>query len=375
MGIYIYLLALIIASNFIVTSLDIKSKNKRIIFLFISFVAIFLIYSLRDSSVGRDVPGYKIEYLLTKKTRWDDYSYVYFENGYIFLMKICNKLSLSFQQFLVVISLIMLVPVFIFCGKYSKSPFLSVMTYICYIFFEFNLTGLRQGIATSIVLIGIMVLIESKRFGLIKYAIVVYIATLFHSGAFIGFLYIPFHFLKKKKRYVPIIAVIALVFLFGRGYIMSFIKSIFGKETMNETAGLYIGANFLFLVGLAVLFIMAQQNREIRLQSATTCIQDSRMLKTTDEWQDYFVNEVFNKMFLLSICSILLFGSDNAARSYMILCQVVLALLPNCIEDLVAEDSKGIVKVLFVVFMIAFFFSNTLLANNFDIVPYKFFWQ
>lgn len=375
MGIYIYLLALVIASNFIVTSLDIKSKNKRIIFLFISFVAVFLLYSLRDSGVGRDVPGYERDYLLTAKIKWSDYSYIYFENGYIFLMKICNKLSLSFQQFLIIINLIILVPVFVFCDKYSKSPFLSVMTYICYMFFEFNLTGLRQGIATSIVLIGIMVLLKSRRFGLIKYVVIVYIATLFHTGAFIGFFYIPFHFLKREKIYMPIIVALALIFLFGREYILSFIKLVFGKKSMNVMAELYIGVNFLFLAGLAIMFIIAQKNREIRFDSVTNCIQDSRILKTTKEWQDYYVNEVFNKMYLLSICALLLFGSDTTARSYMIFNQVILVLLPNCIEDLIAEDSKGIVKVLFVVFLIAFFFSNTLLANNFDIVPYKFFWQ
>ncbi len=375
MGIYIYLLAFIIIVNFIIECIDFPTKKKKTVFLLISFSAIFLLYSLRDSSVGRDLPGYKEMYIFTASRRWSDYDYVYFEKGYIFLMKICNSLNFSFQQFLVVVNLIILVPIFIFIGKYSDNPFLSVMIYVCYIFFEFNLTGIRQAIASSIVLIGIMVLIKAKRFGIIFYAVIVYIATLFHSGAFIGFFYIPFHFLKKQKVYVIAIAALALLFLFGRGYILSFIKSVFGKETMNATAGLYIGMNFIFIVCLAVLFVMAQKNREIRAFAMQGVKRDGETKFSTSEELYCFSSGVLSKIFLLSICAMILFGSDNSARSYMFFCQSIFVLLPNCISDLIEKNSQKWVKIGLVFFLIAFFFSNTLISNNFDIVPYKFFGQ
>lgn len=374
MGIYIILLCVIISSSLIMFSQNKGKEKTKNYFLTITFISIFLLYSLRASSVGRDVPGYEKAYMVAATKAWDDYSYVYFENGYIFLMKICNYIGMSFQQFLTTVNVFILLPIFFFFKKYSNHVYLSVMTYVCYMFFEFNLTGIRQAIATSIVLIGIMALLGSKKYGILKYIFWVYIATLFHTGAFIGFFYVPFHFIKKQKIYIPIISVMTMFFLVGRGPILALVKSVFGKKSMNASAGLYIGLNFIFLIGLAILFVVANRNEQKILNKSKKKYGENSS-KYIAQYEYNENSSVFIKMFLLSIMALILFGSDTSVRSYMILNQVILVQLPNCIDYLFTKESIKIAIIGLSTFLILFFFSNSLIGGGFDIVPYKFFWN
>jgi transmembrane protein EpsG len=352
----------------LISQLQIDKEKEDVYFLNLVFLAIFLLYSLRASSVGRDLPGYKRVYELTKSVEWNRWTYVYFENGYILLMKVCNALNMSFQQFLTVVNIIILVPIYVAIRKYSKRPFLSVMIYVCYIFFEFNMSGIRQAIATSIVLVGYLLLLGSKRFPLLKYIICATIACFFHSGAFAAFLYVPFHYIIDLKKYTSSIIAFIGVLLLGRNYIMVYIKELFEKDSMRTDAGLYIGLNFLFLVILAIGFIMGNILRG----------DDDRRIITVNEERYssiYSLDTVNLKMFLLSICFLCLFGSDTAVRSYMLLNQVVILQLPNCLDEIFDERSQSITYMILIVFLVVFMFMNTLLPNNFDIVPYRFFWQ
>lgn len=370
MTIYIALLAYILICAVIVYSQRGDSERKNKIFLNCVFIAIFLLYSLRASSVGRDVPGYERAYGVANVDLFAGLRIGNFEKGYLFLMWICNKLNFSFQWFLTLCNAFILLPIYRYIRKYSQNVFLSIIIYVCYMFFEFNLTGLRQAIATSIVLMAIMALIESKQhwLGLLKYCLIVLLATMFHTGAFVALFYLPFHFMKKFKTYTLSIMVTAAVFLVGRGYIMGFVKNFFGKDTMNASAGLYIGLNLLFLIGLAALFIFGGKNREIR---------ESNILEenTSVIAEDISMQVIMEKMFYLSIAVLFLFGSDTSVRSYMILNQVIIVLLPNSLPYIFEEKSQRIAIWIFTIFFVIFFFTNTLLTGGFDIVPYKFFWQ
>ncbi|HEP1785528.1 TPA: EpsG family protein [Streptococcus suis] len=370
MTIYVLFLAYILICAVIIYFQKGDPERKNKIFLNYVFIAMFLLYSLRASSVGRDVPGYERTYGLANVDLFAGLHIGNFEKGYLFLMWICNKLNLSFQWFLTLCNAIILFPIYRYIRKYSQNTFLSVIIYVCYIFFEFNLTGLRQAIATSIVLMAIMVLIESKQdwLGLLKYCLIVLLAPLFHTGAFVALFYLPFHFMKKFKTYTLSIMVTAIVFLVGRGYIMGFVKNFFGKDSMNASAGLYIGLNMLFLIGLAVLFIIGGKNREIGESNTSEG-------NTSVTVEDTPMQVLMEKMFYLSIAVLFLFGSDTSVRSFMLLNQVIIVLLPNSLPYIFEEKSQRIAIWIFTIFFIIFFFINTLLPNNFDIVPYKFFWQ
>ena len=380
MKVYIVLLILIITISIYINGLRGNRKIKKEYFLNIAFFLIFLLYSLRSSSVGRDLSGYERLYLITSTRDWTDYSYVYFEEGYIFLMKICNLIGLSFQEFLVIVNFMILIPIYVFIKKYSKHYFLSVIMYICYIFFEFNLTGIRQAIASSIILLGIMTLLDQKKYRLLKYMIIVYFATLFHKGAFIGFYYVPFYFIKKQKNYISLILAISTTFILGREKILYFIKEFFGRST-DTIAKMYIGFNFVFLIGLAVLIVVGEINREktwSKFFIKNKDIKEKIRFVFKIEQKEKLINNTLNKMFLLSLSLILLFGLDSTARSYMFFSQVILVQFPNSIEFLFKKNTveiKLIITMGITVFFIVFFYISVLKNGNLDIVPYRFYWE
>ncbi len=367
MGIYIGFLGFIFIWAFACQAGKISEKSKKALFLNGVFLVMYLLYSLRASSVGRDLPGYERVYNMTGGVSFGDFGYVYFENGYILLMKVCHALGMSFQAFMAFVNAIILIPVYLFIKKYSTSPLLSVLIYTCYMFFEFNMTGIRQAIAASIVLLGIMALLSLKKQPLLAYLVIVFVATFFHRGAFIGFLYLPFHFMKSMKTYTLSAIGLLAVALLGRGYLMSFIKNYFDKESMNASAGLYIGLNVVFLLGLAALFTFGAYQRECAMKKASA--------DTDLEKYDIEKTPIFEKMFLLSIVTVFLFGSDNAVRSFMLFNQVFIVLLPNCIKRVFDKKTYTLAMMAMIAFFTVFFFTNTLLENSFDIVPYKFFWE
>ena len=345
-------------------SKDTSVRSNRI--LFVLFVLIFLICALRSTSVGRDIPGYEKVYKWTKDISWDNYNYVYFENGYIFLMKICSAIGMSFQGFMAVCYVIILAPLYYMIKRYSKDKVLSVIIFICYMFFDFALTGLRQAISMSIAILGFMVLTSKSKWKWLYYIIIIFVASLFHKGAYICFLIIPFLIVKDIVFYTAWITVGAGISLVLRRYLFVTIKNFFEKDTFTVNAGLYIGFNLIMLVVLAALFLVAQIYTKWRRAS----IKETWRTADSDESDDLFL-----KIFMLSIVIALFFGDETSARSYMYYNQAMIVLLPNINNKLFDNRSKFINGFILIILFMSFFVWNTLLGSNFDITPYKFFWQ
>lgn len=347
------------------------NKKHENLFLNVVWVAMFLMCVLRDPSVGRDVESYEIVYQMTADVPFSDFNYVYFEKGYILLMKICLALNVSFQGFIVVVYAIILVPLYFYIRDFSTDKFLSVLIYVCYIFFEFNMTGIRQAIATSIVLIGYMLYIKAPKYKRLLLFVFITIAVTFHSGAFICYLFLVTSYIKTMLMYIVAVCGLTVVVFFTRNLFMQYIKVLFEKDSMNENAGLYIGLNFLFTFALSVVFVYCYVMKKKRYSTIYN------KLNSEEKAQEDFLmktDETNIKLFLLGITAMILFGSDTAARSYMLLSQTVVVLLPNSLNAF-DKDNKRIIKLIVVGFFVVFFFTNTLIPNNFDIVPYKFFWQ
>jgi len=376
MGAYIgLLLGIFLIRIFFDSSLWGKNRSKKY-FLFFSFVLIFLIFALRSDTVGRDVPGYRRIYLDIINHPFSDFGYVYYEKGYQLLSKICCFLGLSWQIFLSIVSAMILIPIYIFIKKYSKNVFLSTLIFVCYMYFEFNLTAIRQAIASSICLIAYMVLMESKHkktFVYIEYIFVVTIAVCFHKSAFAAYFLLPIMFIQSIKGVALFVTLASISCIAVRSKILTIIKTLFMKESLQTDAGLYLGGNLVFLIFLAALFVVVEINRENVAKRDYSLNNQTKInelgIKTNFDYQNIFV-----RSFILSIFFIVLFGMAASVRSYMILNQVIIASLPNAIENLETR-SKQLAIVFSIFFFILFFYTNTLIPNSFDILPYEFFWS
>lgn len=335
--------------------------------LFFVFLCIFLVSALRAPSVGRDLPGYIREYELTKTVPFWNFRYVYFEKGFILFMKICAWIGLSNQTFIVVTSFIIIAPVYYFIKKYSSNYILSSLIYVCYQFFEFDLTAIRQAMAMSICLLAFVIAIEKNKWWIPKFIAVVTIATFIHKGSFAVFFILPFVIAGGIMKTTMYIFVASLVLLLGRGYFLAYIKDFFQKGHMDVTADLYIGANFLFQLFWGVAFVILVTRYEANSLENTYQIADIK--NCFIEMEKNII--VMGKIFLLTFPLSLLFGMDSTARSTMYVSQVIMILLPE-VSNLITENSKRIFNAGCIIFFVLFFLTNTLISNNFDIVPYVF---
>ncbi len=354
-------LAMIIDHSTIMAS---NTKKRSNILLGIIFISIFLICVLRSDSVGRDIVGYELAYKMTKEVPFSDFDYIYYENGYLLFMKICIVLKMNFQWFLFVTYLIILSPVYIFIKRLSVDKIFSVMIYVCYMIFEFDLTGLRQAIAMSIALVAFVILIEKKKMYLFWYVLLILLAMTFHKSAIICFAILPLMIIKDIKWYSVIVAVGTIISLALRSVLLPYIKQLFDKDSFNTNAALHIGANVIFMLIMAVYFLYVLN------------IGEKGNGYDREFYDGIFVenNELLFKIFLLSILLALFFGNETSARSFMFFSQSLIILLPNTLLYL-EKKSSMILRTLCIAFFIYFFITNTLIANNFDIVPYKFYWQ
>lgn len=354
-------LAMIIDHSTIMASNTQKRSN---ILLGIIFISIFLICVLRSGSVGRDIAGYELAYKMTKDVPFSDFNYIYYENGYLLFMKICVAMKMNFQCFLVVTYLIILFPIFIFIEKFSNDKIFSVMIYICYMLFEFDLTGLRQAIAMSITLVAFVILIEKKKMYLFWYFLIILLAMTFHKSAIICLAILPLMLIKDIKWCSIIVVAATIVSLSLRSTLFPFIKQLFDKDSFNTNAALHIGTNVIFMVVMAIYFLYVLN------------IGEKESEFDREFYNGIFIenNKLFFKIFLLSILLALFFGNETSARSFMFFSQSLIILLPNTLFYL-EKKSSIILRMLFVAFFVYFFVTNTLIANNFDIVPYKFYWQ
>lgn len=339
-----------------------KPQRRSDALLNILFLLIFLVFALRASSVGRDLPGYERMYENTKTVPWSDFDYVYFENGYILLMKVCIAIRMSFQGFLAVVAAITLLPIYILIRRYSTDKCLSCLIYVSYIIFEFDLTGLRQAMAMSIVLLAIMSLMEKKKWYILRFLLLVWIASQFHKSALIAIIVLPLCSIKDLRAFTAVVVVGTVISLFLRSSLFQYIKLIFGKDTFNLDAGLHIGSNVFFMTVLAAFFLLALYFMRNNLSFATN-------------EKKFWVaqNELLYKIFLIGIMAAVFFGMETSARSFMYFTQAIFVLLPNSTLSL-TRKSAVLFKFVFVAFFVWFFFTNTLIPNNFDIVPYRFYW-
>lgn len=113
------------------------------------------------------------------------------ESGYVAYMKICSLLGLSDRMFLCVTYIFMLFPIYYTIKKYSDNPLLSVIIFICFQFLTFDLSGIRQGLATSICLMGFTFALKEGKRNLIIFYLFAILAFLFHRSSII-FMLVPF---------------------------------------------------------------------------------------------------------------------------------------------------------------------------------------
>ena len=255
-----------------------KTPSKKKWFLILSFLLMIIVSGFRDYSVGVDTKYYVS---LFNNIELIDFSSSRYEIGFLFFLKILHTLTDEATVFLLLSSGICIGVTCCFIYKYSEDPLLSVLLYILLKSFFFQMTGIRQAIATAFVMLSFMLVLDTLKFWKTAFSLVfMLLAILFHNIAIVAFLpYILWFFIRYKNalRVSPqsILkwTIIVAIFVFSAyPFIMRLVTLIFPQYTHYFT-GTWADANysaslfktliqFVFLT-VGVIYLRNQETTDI----------------------------------------------------------------------------------------------------------------
>lgn len=182
--------------------------------------------------------------------------------GYALFVKLCQIFSDNFQVFLLLVAIAFTVPMAIWIYKNSEAPDLSFVLYSSLFYSFFALTGLRQTIATAIIVFCGYNFIKNKKY--VKFALLAFVAFLVHKSA-ISF--IPFCFIANISFswiYLAI-AVIFIVgfFLFGDAIYVPIVQFIGYEDNLlsNNQANASVYALLMLCICFLIIVFFPMINR------------------------------------------------------------------------------------------------------------------
>ncbi len=366
MAIYIGLVFYVLCLPLVFYFFNPNGKNNNKYIAFFGMLGVFLVLALKAPSVGTDIVGYREQYYMAKQMSWSNFDYVYFESGYIFLEKVFSKLGVSFQLFTALIYAFSSFAWYKLIAKYSKDSCISVLFFICYQFFVFSASGLRQVIAMAICIFAFILFNRFDVKGIVLGFVLYSLAILFHMSAYIFAVVLIGVAVSRKVKKIRILSAIALVpgaFIL-RGTVWRFINSNLKKIDVGSSVSL--GGAFLFqliifaFIAFTFYFYYKDENAYGLKLVSGDCI--------------LYEDVCALRLSLYSIVVYIMFSGGVILRSSMYVMMFVAVLFTQMFSKY-NRKSRIILKVAFIVVLIYTFYSQTLAVNQFDICPYRFFWE
>ncbi|WP_180002636.1 MULTISPECIES: EpsG family protein [Acinetobacter] len=233
------------------------SINRRA-FLLPSFFLI-LFAAVRSEEVGADTKNYTLNFNI-----YSSIDYYNFNDGIEWGYKLIEYFILYFTKnyfwLFFTFSCIIVLSYLYVLRKYSLNYSISIFTFICFGYYTFFFNGLRQGVAMAIASLSLIFLVNKE---ILKYLILILIASLFHKSALI---LIPFYFLV----HLNINFLYKAFFVFLGSFVLSplIIKIIslsnerYASYSLeSENSGGFLTLIFYFLIGFFSYFIVFNKNK------------------------------------------------------------------------------------------------------------------
>lgn len=344
MAVYPGLIFLWVALSVLVKASPLPREKGRRLLLILGISALFLLLALKKDTVGLDTLGYRQQYRIAATVPWDDFDYVYFEKGYIFLMKLFSKSGLPFRCFTGAIYGLLCLGYYRFLRKYSRNVTLSLLILFCYQFLVFHLSGLRQSLAMGLCLCAFLSLEEGHR---LRSLGLVLAAALCHRGALAFLAVYPVYALRGRRLpgLVYLLCVPAAMLL--RPGLWWLARRVFAD--VAPSAGMAVGGNLVFLAGMAVFLLYTR---------AAAGEQDS----------------FFPHMALVALCCDLVLSGSPLLRCNLFFTLFLIPGVPNAISRY-EHRTRLVLEVALGLFLILLFYTDTLAINQLGLLPYRFFWQ
>lgn len=331
--------------------LEYRKKNE----IFIMFGVIILMMSLRHPSMGWDLGygtgnGYLEWFTNIAGYSWqelfDTGGILNYEWGYTIFNKLISYISLDQQWLLAACALLSLVPVAILIRDNSRDELFSALVYLGLPSFMIIYSGLRQGIAIGICCYAFKYIKEKK---LIKFALIVVLAALFHSSAIVFLCAYPIFKFKATRR-IRCLALLFVPIVFAlRVPLFQIFSKLFKDEaTVDENGAITLFLVFLCIYIFCSLFV---------------------------DYNDDLTNGFLNLFYVAVICMCFSGIYQTAMRVGYYFMIALVIVLPNVVST-IRDNGTRIKSKLFIEALFLFYGLYAIYTSTWAVAyPYHFFWE
>lgn len=323
-------------------------------------IPLFLILSLKSTDVGIDMVSYvnRFENAEEMMNLFSTAS----EMGFNYYNLFLNKIGLTWQLYLVVCTLILMIGWISFAHKYSVDTYYSYFLYMTIGLFTMNFSGLRQSLAIAICLIA-LVLFQSnyqtrrnRSWGL--FVLLVLLSATFHNSSII-FIIVPFLFRYRiTKKQCFILLLLATAALVYKDFITGFIPNLKGTRYSDFTFDEAYAINPLvilftiFVPLVSLIFIPTEDDN-----------------KFSSKYSLMFFFASINIFF-----TILSINNNQLGRVAYYFQPCYMILLPATANSILQFDNRKLVRLALSIICIIYFMMGSI-GGTLRIDHYTFFWQ
>ena len=259
MFIYILLLVYLLALFYIY---DVRGVTKyRYAYYVFSCILLILVAGLRYR-VGLDTNAYMRSFNHPYYPTLADFSW--FGNygsdiGWAFIYAIAKTVGGGFYTVQIIQALIVNVAVFWFVRRHSPKPFLAILLFFMFQWWNYCFEAMRESLAIAFYLFALDALITHN--SVKRYYLRVWPAALVHTFGFVTFLFPLIRYIKVNK-YLPIIAAVFLGVFFFIGDIindlmesMAMMEGMAADKAMEHLSSDTYGESSLSIVGILMLLM------------------------------------------------------------------------------------------------------------------------
>ncbi len=264
-----------------VNQFDDKQKVKLKNFLtVVAILPMFLLFVLRYKYIGADTIGYvrffqnEIRTLSFGELLNQDIMRI--EIGYRIYVKLISLFTENYTVFFLINGIVIFGTLLHFAKKYTENPFVFFFLFMTLGTYGFIETGLRQTLAMMVCLWSVDFLKDKK---IIRFILLVLLASFFHQSAMIFLLLIPLFLIKRIDWIILTHVVMALVFFVGFGAFQELFNQWLGYNYEIEETG--NGGIFLLLVLILFAFsLFMTYNKPPKVEGQSLIIQLSLLTVT-----------------------------------------------------------------------------------------------
>lgn len=335
--------------------IDCRYERKERLFYTIMSIGLILFAGLRTgyNDTGTYLYGYE---LLSKNPDWlqnIDWSKIGENPGFVFVQGVMISLNISDQSFLMLFSVFTIGVNLWFFRKYSCNLWLSILLFITFAGYIFNLAAIKQCTAMALCLIATDRAINKKY---IRFVIYVLVACTFHPYALM-YLIVPFLFFRPWSKNTVIMLIVFGIAGVGMQFLVGSLLSVTDMLGENYNASSFTGegVNPIRLLVTAVPAILS--------------LMTAKQIAENEEKDQYVIVNL--TMLNAEIMFVALFGTANyfaRLANYFIPFQAV--SIPWLLKHY-DYDGRRIMTLLAVTGYVLFFVYSQSIHESFDVHYYS----